>query len=220
MKMGLNFVQGMKNALAQLTMLDDYVVSNQRRQKLIAKGKFGPKEKAKFEERRRLLNIEFEHEKNMSDDKAFKNIDFESYVEMRQSSVKQSIAELQVVGTLLLIYSLLSMEGDDDRKLYSRNFATRKFMDILSRVLLETSFSINPMEFEKFNKSLIPAMSLVTRLGRILSNGIKETAELAGLRPEDRRDKTPLFHYTARSLPGGNQFARVFEISETDVYKN
>jgi len=63
-------------------------------------------------------------------------------------------------------------------------------------------------------------MSLVTRLGRILSNGIKETAELAGLRPEDRRDKTPLFHYTARSLPGGNQFARVFEISETDVYKN
>ena len=220
LKLSLSFVQGMKNALAQLTMLDDYTVSHKRRQKLIAKGKFLPKDEAKYQQRRQLIQQELDHAKNMTEDSGFKNIDLESYIEMRQSSVKQAIAELQIIGTLLLIYSLLSMEGDDDKKLYSRNFATRKFMDILSRVLLETSFSINPMEFEKFNKSLIPAMSLVTTLGRILSNGIKETAELAGLRPEDRRDKSPLFHYTARAIPGGNQFARVFEISETDVYKN
>ena len=213
MKMGLYFFQGMGSAVSKLTMLDSYNISAQKRLELIAKGKWdADKDQKKYDERRQIIEKEFRHFQFMSEEHAIKEMDLEAYIEMRQASVKQSIAELQIVGLLLLLVSLLSMSGDDDEKYYRKSFASRKFMDILSRVLLETSFAINPMEFDKINRgSLIPALSVITGGYRILSSGIQELSEAAGINKENKQ-RTSFWLQLFKSLPMGRQFANLTEL--------
>ena len=85
-------------------------------------------------------------------------------------------------------------------------------MDILSRVLLETSFAINPMEFDKINRgSLIPALSVITGGYRILSSGIQELSEAAGISKENKQ-RTSFWLQLFKSLPMGRQFANLTEL--------
>ena len=153
-----------QNLLSHLTLLKSYTISSKRKARLEAKGNWGPAKQARYDSQRASIKLELEHLKQNSNDPDFINMDLESYIEMREASVRSGLREVQFTLALILMSIVMGTRGlgdDDDKTLASSNHGTRMLSEILAKVQLEVTFALNPMELVKLNQSAIPTLGIV-----------------------------------------------------------
>ena len=199
-------------AVTHLTMLQNYNVSKAAMDKLDAKGK------AQFEKLRAPIIAEYENMIRTSPDgkNLRQKITIEDFITMRENSHKRTLVEARINLMLMLLSMLFGMKGDDDKRYYTKNYATRRMMDIFAKLILETTFYMNPIEAAKLNKSAIPFMGLIVDAQKWGFNTLQESARLVGILEKDNRDKTPLLYYTSTFVPGGTQLRKIGEIFPQD----
>ena len=167
-----NNLKTAKNLMSHLVLFQGYNISNKRKIKLEAKGSWNDSDQKKYDAQRATIQLELDHLKKNSNDPDFKKLDLEAYIEMREASVRSGLREVQIAIALTLLGSLFAMRGfgpDDDETLAQQNHALRMFSEVLSKVQLEVTFSLNPRELLKLNKSAIPSLGIVEDALRVVS---------------------------------------------------
>lgn len=167
-----NNLKTAKNLMSHLVLFQGYNISNKRKARLEAKGKWSASDQKKYDAQRASIQLELDYLKKNTNDPDFKNLDLESYIEMREASVRSGLREVQIAIALTLLGSLFAMRGfgpDDDETLAQQNHALRMFSEVLAKVQLEVTFALNPNELIKLNKSAIPSLGIVEDALRLVS---------------------------------------------------
>jgi hypothetical protein len=195
-----------QNLLSHLTLLKSYNISAKRKAALEAKGKWGPAKQARYDAQRASIKLELEHLKQNSNDPDFIGMDLESYIEMREASVKSGLREVQATIALILMSMVMGARGlgdDEDKTLASSNHGTRMLSEILAKVQLEVTFALNPMELVKLNQSgTIPALGIVEDGIRLFAAAGKDLFSDS----TDARSKSFSREFFETLTPGHNQF--------------
>jgi hypothetical protein len=209
-KMALYTLEGLGKAALHITMLRNFRISEQAKKDRIAKGgSWTEKDEAIYKERRARLLKEFERAKQNSSDPAVREMSPERFMELRERSVARTFAEARINLFWLLLSLLMSMSGDDDKRLKDKSFASKRAADILAKIILETSFYMNPVEAMKLNQSAIPIMGLAEDAVKALQNMVQESARTAGMLEELENNPSPFMHYTLNFVPGVSQIRRM-----------
>jgi len=210
------------SAMTHFTMLQNYRISKASMDKLEAKGKLTPERKADFERRRAAVEAEYNDFINghYDKDRIKEKINVEDYITMRENSHRRTMAEARTNLVLVLLAMLFGMKGDDDKRLYTKNYATRRLMDIFSKIILETTFFMNPLEAAKLNRSAIPLIGLVTDAQKLVLSVLEASGETMGVLKEDPKNDDEAFYRAATFVPGGTQLRKVFEIAPQDKKVN
>ena len=135
------------------------------------------------------------------------------FVDMRRRQIRAAASELR--GILMLAASLLilGMKGDDDERLYTKTWLTRKVYASLSRTAMELGFLYNPNEFVGFARNPVPMSGIVIDALKAVNNTQDEFMDLITGR-KDNRDKTPWGYYSMPFFPGYKQMSRLIEVYE------
>mgnify|MGYP003108454729 FL=1 len=147
------------------------------------------------------------------DNPNIQKMSFNEYFAMRQGQIRAAAAELRMV--LLLATSLLAlgMKGEDDERLYTKTWATRKLYSSLSRTAMELGFLSNPNEMVSFIRTPVPMTGVVIDALKATNNTWDEVVDAITQR-EDNRDKTPWGYYSLPFFPGYKQMSRILEVYE------
>jgi len=207
----------LKNSMLEFARIRRYRVTKAERQRLKEKNNWSDPEEEKYLKDREVLRAEMKLFKKNQTDPYFETMDEEDFFAMREASVARTFAEVRTVLILLLASMVMgAASGPDDEEFYKKAWASRRLMDIMAKIILETTFYMNPVEMLKFNKSMIPMLGLLGDVTRLLGNTAQETARLFGILDKDARDKTPLFYYTLMFVPGWNQLRKIIEMHPQD----
>ena len=194
-----------QNLLSHLTLLKSYTISSKRKARLEAKGKWGPAKQARYDSQRASIKLELEHLKQNSNDPDFIKMDLESYIEMREASVRSGLREVQFTIALMLMSMVMGTRGlgdDEDKTLASSNHGTRMLSEILAKVQLEVTFALNPMELIKLNQSAIPTLGIVQDAITMFSAAGRDLFS----DNTDARSKSFSREFFETLTPGHNQF--------------
>ena len=140
---------------------------------------------------------------------------FQEYLETRKGQIRGAAAELRAVLMLALSLLALGMKGDDDERMYTKTWLTRKMYASLSRTAMELGFLSNPNEMISFIRSPIPMAGIVVDTLKVVNNTGDEVMDAISGR-EDNRDKTPWGYYSLPFFPGYKQLSRFIEVYEQD----
>jgi hypothetical protein len=129
-------------------------------------------------------------------------ITFEDYVEIREAKIRGMVREIQFyLSFIAMALFAKGMIPDDEDKI--RKQAAINGYRIINRTLLEFSFWFSPSSVEQLIRFPIATGSFVIDLAKMFSNGFEELYNLL-LGIEDTRDRTPMFHYMGKHIPGIN----------------
>ena len=202
-----------KNLMTHLTMLQSYTIGKQKRDDLLAKGKWSDSKQARYEKEREAISLEFEYMKKNSNDRDFQKMDLENYIMMREASVRSSLVEVRAV----LIFSLLTMLAgargydDDDEPGFASTYAGNKLTVIMSKVLLEIGFAMNPLELVKLNQNPIATLGIFQDFERLASAASRDLWNVTTGKERDKRTKS-FWNYFAKSfIVGYNQMSFLWE---------
>ena len=156
-----------------------------------------------------------QHLRDNPDDPNIQKMTFQEYLETRKGQIRGAAAELRAVLMLALSLLALGMKGDDDERMYTKTWLTRKMYASLSRTAMELGFLSNPNEMISFIRSPIPMAGIVVDTLKVVSNTGDEVMDAISGR-EDNRDKTPWGYYSLPFFPGYKQLSRFIEVYEQD----
>ena len=199
--MALNFAGALQTAVATMTWLDDYSVAEKERERRKKENKWSEPQEQRFQRRRAKYLKEWRAVKDSSTDPRIANMPLEKFYELKQQAVRSTMAELRGVAILMLLSMALSMKLDLDDE---PDYATRKMSDILGRILLESAMFINPAELVKLGKSPIPLLGLLETFTKLVSNSGDEFIDLLSGEMSEKGDRTQVFHYSSKFVPGMN----------------
>lgn len=127
----------------------------------------------------------------------------EKFIEFRSKQFRAMATELRyLMGLSWLLLGAMSALGWDDE---DENLLTYNMYKLARRASLELSFFFSIDSVNEIVSSPLPVMKLLTDFQSMAGNFMVESAELIGLSPENRRDRTPFGYYTLKTLPGINQ---------------
>ena len=198
------------NLLSHLTMLRSYTVSEERKTRLESKDKWGKKDQERYDSQREAIRLELDFVKANTTNPDMLKLDLESYIQMREASTRSMLGEARMVAILSLIGMLFGARGfdDDGEPLKNTNYGTRLLSDILSKVILETTFAMNPLELQRLNQSAIPTLGLVDDAYAILRSMARSTTSTITGKPLDKRMKSFPREVAETFVPGYNQFIK------------
>ena len=188
---------------AVLLGINSFILDRKEMEKRKAEGKWTEADEKNFERRKKLYEEELRVLKLNHVDPKVQKLTLDSYLQMKQGSVRSTMVELRAVLFISLMIFLMSLEGDDDKEWYKESYTARKLYDILARINLETAVFMNPGELLKLNRSLVPMMGLVGTAIQIVSNGADVMHDLITTgKTTDKGDSTGLFWYSGGLIPG------------------
>ncbi len=198
------------NAFSHLAFLRSYTVSAERKARLESKNKWSEAKEERYKRQRAAIQLELDFVKANTTDPDMLQVDLESYIEMREASTRSFLAEARIVLTLSLIGMLFGARGfnDDDEPLKNTNYGTRLLSDILAKVILETTFAMNPLELQKLNQSAIPTLGLVDDAFALVKAGYRSTSATFKGEELDARTKGFPREVAETFVPGYNQFIK------------
>jgi len=151
----------------------------------------------------RLRNI---YERELNKDPKLK-ITFEEFKALLDSKFRGQIAELRVLIGLISLTSLTASLGWDDKD--RNNILTKNLHRLMRRSALELTFFYDKGSFDSILSSPIPVGRLLDDPELAIRNFLDESRDF--IWGEDtNRDKTPMFYYTAKQVPGFNQGLEFF----------
>jgi hypothetical protein len=192
-------VSSAKNLILSLIRLNNYTLSERERERLNKAGKWSDPMEKRFQDRRGRLQSELNVLKNNASDPFMKEMSLERFVEMRQTSVRQSLAEMRAILGYMLLSMVAAMALDDDDE--KEDYFQRQGMDLISRVMMEVAMFLNPAEFVKLTKGGIPVLGLLDLTARWAGATTKVSWEL--LSTGESKD---LGKITLRFVPGYNTY--------------
>ena len=80
--------------------------------------------------------------------------------------------------------------------------------DILAKVVLETTFAMNPLELQKLNKAAVPTLGLIDDAYGILRAGYRSGKSVVTGEELDKRMKSFPREVTETLVPGYNQLIK------------
>lgn len=204
MSMGLmlqSTVQSMKNLILSLIRLNNYTLSERERERLNKAGKWSDPMEKRFQDRRGRLQSELNviHNNASDPNMSKEHLSFERFVEMRQTSVRQSLAEMRAILGYMLLSMVAAMALDDDDE--KEDYFQRQGMDLISRVMMEVAMFLNPSEFVKLTKGGIPMLGLLDLTIRWAGATTKVSWELLSTGESEDLGKM-----TLRFVPGYNTY--------------
>lgn len=199
--MALNMAGAMKSAITTMVWLDNYALSEKERERKKKEGKWSESQEENFQRRREKYLREWRAVKDSSTDPRIANMPLEKFYELKQHAVRSTMAEIRSIALLMLLSLALSTSLDLDDE---PDYATRKMSDILGRIILESAMFINPAELVKLNKSVIPVLGLLETFTKMITNSGDEFIDLLSGDMFEKGDRTQLFHYSSKFVPGMN----------------
>lgn len=156
-----------------------------------------------------------QYQQDNLDDPNIQAMSYNEFLSMRQGQISAAAAELRAILLLAVSLLALGMKGDDDERLYTKTWVTRKLHSSLSRTAMELGFLSNPNEMVSFIRTPVPMTGVVIDALKATNNTWDELVDAVTQR-EDNRDKTPWGYYSLPFFPGYKQMSRVIEIYEQD----
>jgi len=205
-----NALERAYNLFSHLIFLRSYNISADRKTRLEAKNKWTEADQKKYDKQRATIQLELDFVKANTTDPDMQNVDLEAYIEMREASVRSALAETQIVLTLTLLSALFGGRGfdDDDEPLKNTNYGTRVLSDILAKVVLETTFAMNPLELQKLNKAAVPTLGLIDDAYSIVKAGYRSGKSVITGKELDKRMKSFPREVAETLVPGYNQLIK------------
>jgi hypothetical protein len=191
----------MRSAITTMLWLDNYALSEKERERKKKDGKWSESQEESFQRRRNKYLKEWRAVKDSSTDPRIANMPLEKFYELKQHAVRSTMAEIRSIALLMLLSLALSSSLDLDDE---PDYATRKMSDILGRIILESAMFINPAELVKLNKSVIPVLGLLETFTKMITNSGDEFIDLLSGDMFEKGDRTQLFHYSSKFVPGMN----------------
>jgi hypothetical protein len=213
-----------KEAVMEFIGLKKIQLTSIERQDKITKGEkegnkwkyWTKKDEARWKEARKALEIEMKEWKRQNTDPAIQKITLEEFVQLRQRSMKRTLAEVRIYMLLGMLVSGMGMSDADDEKYYNQNVFLRKMYQVFNRTRLELGFALNPNELGVMLRGGIPLVGLFTDLLALIDSGWDDTLGGLGLITESPYDH-PTWYHILKFTPGGNQLNRVFEFNSDSV---
>jgi hypothetical protein len=166
---------------------------------------FGLYKRSVNEEAARIYYEKFLSDNNLTE----AEVSFEEYMQSRVGQMRALALELRMYLITLLMFMMLGGDVDDDGE---PNFAEIPGGALLYRMVkksaVELGFMFNPSELGSLFNSLTPMIGTLRNLGGIVTNGIDELFGLG----DEKRDRTPLLHFTAKSTPVARQILSFYDI--------
>ena len=202
-----------KNLFTHLTMLQSYNISKERRDSLIAKDQWSDAKQERYEKEREAIRLEFEWMKSNSNDPDFQRMDLENYIMMREASVRSGLVEVRAIMIFQLMTLLLGARGydDDDERGFGATYTGNKLNVVLSKILLEIGFAMNPLELVKLNKSAIPVLGMVGDAERMISALRRDLYNVATGKEKDKRTRSFMEYFAKNFIVGYNQMSFLWE---------
>ena len=149
------------------------------------------------------------------DDPDIQNMSKEEFYDSKRAQLRAMAAELKGLFGIFLAIFALTREGEDEKPIYTKTWATRKLMMVMMKAQLELGFALNPTDWTQMFRTPIPLTGLAVELQKSFFNFIQESNDLI-MGNDNRRDKTPFGYYTFRMLPGFRQVSRMGEFYAQD----
>lgn len=137
-------------------------------------------------------------------------ISFEDFVSLKREQIGSALKEIRMLlGSLLLLFAL-GLKDDDDEEYYKQNLLTRNVYRVLNKTYSELAFVYNPSEFLRVVDRPLPLLSLLRDSKNLISNSadVMRDALIGQNSPNDR---TPMFYYTSKFIPGATGAGRFLE---------
>jgi hypothetical protein len=126
------------------------------------------------------------------------NMQVSDLIELRKNKLNAAAFDLRVLASVIILIQLAAaLDWDDEDAGPLSQFAYRAS----KRAYLELSFFVNPASAIQIISSPFTMIREVSTVGKILTNGFQESAELIGLIPENKKDSTPLGYHTSKNIP-------------------
>lgn len=165
--------------------------------------------------------IKMSYENWLDNNQHYKGIvSYDDFLSAQKAQMKALIIELRLLLTMAMLVALLGADFDDDgKKFYQEMWVTRKLVAVLAKTNSEISFTYNPAEFANMIKNPIPLAGILTDAVNVIANTydeaidhtLGENAPLPFHKPQ-KEDKTGIFHYTGKLVPGVGQAEKFFEL--------
>lgn len=193
----------MGRAGSVLLGINSFVLDRRERDRKKEEGKWSEADERNFQRRKALYEEELRVLKLNHVDPKVQSLSLDSYLQMKQGSVRATMVEVRSVLFMLLLTLLMGWKGDDDKEWYKESYTARKLYDILARINLESAVFLNPGELLKLNRSLVPMLGLVGTALQIVSNSADVMHDLVTTgKTTDKGDDTGLFWYSGGLIPG------------------
>lgn len=125
----------------------------------------------------------------------------DEYLEMRERALREGLYELKWVVGLATLGLAASSDWDDDGEAdYKKNAVTRIAYKLMKRAHLELSFFVDPTSVKELLKSPIPVMQVLQDVQNVVGNTATEATDLI-FGQDDKRDQTPIGHYSKKMVP-------------------
>ena len=125
----------------------------------------------------------------------------EEYLEIRERALREGLYELKWVLGLMVLGLVAASDFDDDGEPdYKANAATRIAYKLMKRAHLELSFFVDPTSVKELLKSPVPVMQVLTDVWNVGGNTGSEIGDLI-FGQEEKRDQTPIGHYSKKMVP-------------------
>jgi hypothetical protein len=158
------------------------------------------------------------------------DISFEEFVEIRTGKLRGLAMEIQTVLSLLLLMMLArAMIPEDKDANPVGKLAAQTFYRVLNGAYLEASFFVSLNSFQEIFRSPMAIVGFGDNLAKLFSNTLDETRDLVmgkdmkGFLPwnwvEDKNDKTPVWYYGTKVIPGVNGFVDFLNLYDNFTYK-
>jgi hypothetical protein len=201
----LSYMNSAVSALGHLAGIQSYRISNRTKARLEAKGKWTPEKNAAWLRKREMLQLEMDLIKQNSTDPRMKNMTDEEFFSMREASVIKTLVELRSMLALVLLNLAIGLgSGPDDEEWYKQSYASRRLADVLAKIVLESTFYINPNEFVKLTKSALPLATMIAEgahlVYKVFEGGLKTVGAI-----DNSPNETSALYYALKWVPGWNQ---------------
>ena len=137
-------------------------------------------------------------------------VSFEDFVELKREQIGSALKEIRMLlGSLLLLFAL-GLKDDDGEEYYKQNLLTRNVYRVLNKTYSELAFVYNPSEFLRVVDRPLPLLSLLRDSKNLISNSADEMRD-ALIGQNSPNDRTPMFYYTSKFIPGATGTGRFLE---------
>lgn len=128
-------------------------------------------------------------------------IDINEYIDMRERGIRETIHELKILSSLIILGTVAGMDFDDDGvEDYKQSFASRQAYEMMRRAYLELSFWSSPQSVNEILKAPIPLVQVFTDISDLVMNSVDEGRDLL-FGENDPQDKKGKLHVTKKMFP-------------------